>query len=393
MIEDFNKSMSINLIYDQYLANYPDRINANTKWWVNEDNNVITAINNELDTNPKYPSDEFEHLLITPNEYYANLTGDIANNLTDYTSNAIIPNNDTIIETKKPIYFWVPTLKNWCRYYSCEDFKVNNYKTNPWNNAFIYMAQWNGVNGWIPFINLNNLNQFNWLDLSNKNKFNFYKYANLKNKNYYTNRKIISNITGNYYVYNNNNVLMNCLDGYFLLNSGEKFSDKNINTFETLKMNKVYIDETRRIRNYAQYIGRAIIPTGLLVLNKYASSIPKLSYFQIIEGSRISTLLQVCGYSDGRQDGKNLQYKFYPELLNYINQSLQNLFGAGDDYTIEKMLNWNENNIIESDNLIDSNLENNKIEISHNVFNISLSINNINMTASRNSGIPIANRY
>lgn len=198
---------------------------------------------------------------------------------------------------------------------------------------------------------------------------------------------------GNYSAEDNQRLLMNCLDGYFLLNSGEKFSDKNLNTFETLKMNKVYIGETKNFRNYAGYLARAIIPTGLLVLNKYASSIPKLSYFQIIEGSKISNCYQACGYCDRGGDSNNMIYKFYDEIINYINQSLQNLFGAGDDYTIDKMLNWNENNIIESDNLIDSNLEDNKIEISHNIFNISLSINDINMTVSKNSGIPIVNRY
>lgn len=193
MIEDFNKSLSVNAIYDQYLANYPDRATENTKWWLNEDNNENIK-NGELDKNPIYPSEEFEQLLITPNEYYSNLTGEISNNLTDYTSNAVIPNNDTIIENKKPIYFWVPTLRNWCRYYSCDDFQLNSQRYNPWANAFIYMAQWNGVNGWIPFVNLSNLNYFTWIDVNNQNKFNFYKYGELKNKNYYNNRKIISNI-------------------------------------------------------------------------------------------------------------------------------------------------------------------------------------------------------
>lgn len=222
-----------------------------------------------------------------------------ANILTEFTSNAIIPSTDTIIESKKPTYFWVPTLRNWCKYYSCQDYLLNNYREKVFANSFIYLTQWNGKNGWTPFINLNNLN-FLSIDVSDdiSDKDAYYEYAKLKNKNYYLNRNITSNIIGNYHVApskisskigRKNKILMYCLDGYFLLNNGEKFTEKNINTFESLKLNKVYIEETGIDDwngTYAYYFGRAIIPFGLLSLNKYQSSIPKLSYFQFIEGTR-----------------------------------------------------------------------------------------------------------
>lgn len=226
MSEDLNKSLSINNTIDQYLANYPDKFTEDTTWWENESNSEETSENSE-ETDPEFPSDEFEKLLITPNEYYSNLTGEISNNLTTYTSNAEIPSSETIIESKKPIYFWVPTLRNWCRYYSCKDYTVENFKNNPFGNSFIYLTQWNGKNGWIPFVSLTSLNKFTWIT-NTSSKFNYYKYGKLKNKNYYLNRKIISNISGKYHWpegdsnwSKGNNLLFNCLDRLFFI----KFSE------------------------------------------------------------------------------------------------------------------------------------------------------------------------
>jgi hypothetical protein len=80
--------------------------------------------------------------------------------------------------------------------------------------------------------------------------------------------------------------------------------------------------------------------------------------------------------------------------MEYINQSLQNIFGAKDDYSIGKMLNWEQKEIIEEDYDINNDLlEDNKVEITHNNFKLSLKVNNINMTATKNDAIPIVNRY
>jgi hypothetical protein len=80
--------------------------------------------------------------------------------------------------------------------------------------------------------------------------------------------------------------------------------------------------------------------------------------------------------------------------MEYINQSLQNIFGAKDDYSIDKMLNWEQEEIIEEDYDINNDLlEDNKVEITHNNFKLSLKVNNINMTATKNDAIPIVNRY
>lgn len=80
--------------------------------------------------------------------------------------------------------------------------------------------------------------------------------------------------------------------------------------------------------------------------------------------------------------------------MEYINQSLQNIFGAKDDYSIDKMLNWEQEEIIEEDYDINNYLlEDNKVEITHNNFKLSLKVNNINMTATKNDAIPIVNRY
>lgn len=80
--------------------------------------------------------------------------------------------------------------------------------------------------------------------------------------------------------------------------------------------------------------------------------------------------------------------------MEYINQSLQNIFGAKDDYSIDKMLNWEKEEIIEEDYDINNDLlEDNKVEITHNNFKLSLKVNNINMTATKNDAIPIVNRY
>ena len=80
--------------------------------------------------------------------------------------------------------------------------------------------------------------------------------------------------------------------------------------------------------------------------------------------------------------------------MEYINQSLQNIFGAKDDYSIDKMLNWEQEEIIEEDYDINNDLlEDNKVEITHNNFKLSLKVNNINMTATKNDAITIVNRY
>lgn len=87
------------------------------------------------------------------------------------------------------------------------------------------------------------------------------------------------------------------------------------------------------------------------------------------------------------------KYKFYDDIMTYVNISLQNLFGAGDDYTIDDMLNWNVDNIIEESNASEETEEDNKVEITHTDFSLNLSINDLNVSVDNTSAIPIVRQY
>lgn len=75
MSEDLNISISKNKILDAYLADYPDKISELSTIWQNEITSAsLNSANISEDTDPTYPSSDFEQLLITPNDYYENLT-------------------------------------------------------------------------------------------------------------------------------------------------------------------------------------------------------------------------------------------------------------------------------------------------------------------------------
>lgn len=87
------------------------------------------------------------------------------------------------------------------------------------------------------------------------------------------------------------------------------------------------------------------------------------------------------------------KYKFYDDIMTYINVSLQNLFGSGDDYTIDKMLNWTNTSIIEEDNISKESSEDNKIEITHSNLSLNLSINDLNVSIANTTSYPIVRQY
>lgn len=227
-----------------------------------EDNSEVIITEDEL--NKEIESDTF----ITPNEYYSGTVSfnDYANSENGYAKAASSDSNDDV-----PVWFWSNTLMNWCTF--------RNFTTP--NTIRLYV--WNGKNGWNSLTDV----------LNDPKRYTYNVNALKKGIDFSVN-------------YNYDDIVIKYKTIPLVYDS--TFSQYT-NEFQTIRLGKVYINDTTGDYRYPYTI-------GMPPVSRLASGEMALMYELTIPACNIDNPV------------------IFPEQIKFINLVCRQHFGAGDEKTI-----------------------------------------------------------